>query len=129
MKTTLALLALVLLACALPAGASAQCDGSCGRYIKSNGEIGGFACIIVENSGSNCIATTRGCSLAPCSNALLITPQGRLVAVREGCPEPRAAPARVAAALRLTGDRIAAALTQQMRTTALEARQRGPAPA
>jgi hypothetical protein len=128
MKTPFALLALILLACALPASASAQCDGACGRYIKSNGEIGGFACFIVENSGSNCIATTRGCSLAPCSNAFLTTTHGRLVAVREDCPESPSLPARVASALGLASSRISALLEQRGRTAMAASRPAGAGP-
>lgn len=127
MKTAFSLLAVVLLACALPRTASAQCDDGCAKLVKE-GQPAGWGCVYMEGSGRVCSANRYQCVLTRCDFAYLTTPDGRLVEMRNGCPESRTMPARVASALRQVSDRVSAALTQQMRTAAVEARPRGPAP-
>lgn len=78
MKIALAITALAL-AAVLPESAAAQCNGSCTMFVKATGEPAGYGCIVVEGSGRSCIATTTRCTLGLCANALLTTPEGRVI--------------------------------------------------
>ena len=124
MKTALSLLALVLLACALPRPASAQCDDGCARLVR-NGLLAGWDCVYVEGSGQACSATRYQCVLTRCDFAFLTTPDGRLVEMRDGCEKPATLPARVAAALNVAHGRVSEAISRQMRMVALATRPNG----
>jgi hypothetical protein len=78
MKIAMAITALAL-AALLPRSAQAQCNGGCTMLVKSTGELAGYGCVTVENSGKSCIATTTRCTLSICANALLTTPEGRVI--------------------------------------------------
>ncbi|HLM66142.1 MAG TPA: hypothetical protein VK358_01380, partial [Longimicrobium sp.] len=100
MKTALSLLALVLLACALPRTASAQCEDGCAKLVR-DGVQTGWGCDYVEGSGMYCRATRTTCNLERCMYAYFRTPDGRFVEMRNGCDKPETLPARVASALEL----------------------------
>jgi hypothetical protein len=118
MKTALSLLALVLLACALPRTASAQCEDGCAKLVR-DGIQTGWGCDYMEGSGMYCRATRTTCNLERCMYAYLTTPGGRLVEMRNGCAERATVPGRVATAMREAGNRLAASLSLHMRTAAL----------
>jgi hypothetical protein len=79
--------AALALAALLPADAEAQCNGACTTLMKSTGEVAGYGCVIAQNSGARCLATQSRCTASPCMNALLITPDGRVLGELDGCAE------------------------------------------
>jgi hypothetical protein len=114
MKILLGLFSLVLLACALPSAAQAQCSSGCTRLLKENGEVAGYGCVTIENSGVNCIATATKCTASRCMNAFITTPEGRVVGQRDGCVEAPAA-ASLAAAVEATRERLSVVFVHHLR--------------
>lgn len=110
-----------LLMLGLPATASAQCEGMCSRLMKQDGQAI-YGCYHAPGSVYDCWATATRCTLIRCSTALLTTPEGRVVGVRNGCDQPQAVPARVASALRGMNERVTASLALRLRTLALAQR-------
>ena len=82
MRTALAVLSLVLLACAVPPTAAAQCNDECIRLVTNDGV--GFGCI-TGNTGMSCIATTTRCSLRECKETFLFSPGGQFAALINTC--------------------------------------------
>jgi hypothetical protein len=116
MKKLVGMLAAALLASIVPDAASAQCGSMCMRLVKENGEVGGHGCATALNDDA-CVATVVRCTVSRCVNALLTTPEGRIVG-ELACSAPESRALRVAAAL----SRIH---TQISRAT-LHARMEGP---
>lgn len=79
MKRLLGVLAVAVLASAIPSDADAQCSAACLRLFKENGEIAGYGCVWSENSGTSCIASATRCIASRCANAFLTTPEGRVI--------------------------------------------------
>ena len=94
MKLFPAFLAIAAVTLAVPRSASAQCADACVRFVKENGQTGGYGCVEEPGSGMTCIATTSRCNLQRCAYALLTTPEGYVVGVRDGCEEAAAERAR-----------------------------------
>ena len=94
MSKLLGVIAIVLLVSALPETAAAQCGSDCAILRKANGEPAGHGCVTEDNNLA-CIATTTRCTLSMCWNALLTTPEGRVVG-ELACGDTAVEPARMA---------------------------------
>ncbi len=82
MRTALAVLSLVFLACAVPPTAAAQCNDECIRLVTNDGV--GYGCI-TSSTGMSCIATTTRCRLAECQETFLFSPGGQFAALINPC--------------------------------------------
>jgi hypothetical protein len=116
MKKLLGMLVVTLLASAVPDTASAQCGSMCMRLVKENGEVGGHGCATALNNDA-CVATVARCTVSRCMNALLTTPEGRVVG-ELACSASQSRASRVAAVL----SRIHA----QISLVTMPARMEGP---
>lgn len=119
MNKLFGVLAVALLASAVPDSASAQCGAVCTRFVKETGEVGGHGCVSALNNDS-CIATVRRCTVSRCANALLTTPEGRVVG-QLACGAAAGESGRsIAAALRLPAE-LFAEITRRMEMAAGDA--------
>jgi hypothetical protein len=97
MNKLLGLFAVTMLTSAVPDTASAQCGSMCMRLVKENGEVGGHGCATALNNDA-CVATVSRCTVSRCVNALLTTPEGRVVG-ELACSASESPTSRIASAL------------------------------
>lgn len=116
MNKLFGILAAVLLAATLPNTASAQCEGACSLLMKETGEMI-FGCYYAPGSPNECFANATRCTVSRCMNALLTTPEGRVVG-ELACSASETPASRIATAL----SRIHA----QISLVSLHARKEGP---
>ncbi|HEX2080467.1 MAG TPA: hypothetical protein VHG08_22380 [Longimicrobium sp.] len=121
MRTSLGILALAVLACALPASAEAQCNEECVRLVKTDGSHAGYGCIESADSRRTCTATSTSCTTTACSSALLYTPEGVFAGRLDGCADAAAESVRNAGRAAGQHGRLTAAIMRQalLRTLAL----------
>lgn len=129
MRTYLGILALAVLACALPASADAQCNEECVRLVKTDGTQVGYGCIESADSNRTCTATATSCSTSPCSSAFLYTPEGVFAGRFDGCADAAAESVRNAGRAVGQQGRLTLAVTRQALLRSLALRQTRAEPA